>query len=106
MSIRRTHMDCTFTKCLVGDVSPCLIFDPPGPEFRRIIANKTPNPIYHEHMGDLIQYVFDLDGDLLAEIRWDTPAPIANLSRQLMRVNYLNSLDGEPLVPHLIQEEA
>lgn len=74
--------------------------------FRRVRVISTPNELYHGHEGDLIRYLSDLDGTLIAEIRWDEPWPTGHMSRQNVEVKYLVAVDGEPLDPsHLIQEE-
>lgn len=101
MSVKRSHMDCEVGKCLLGDPSPCALF---WPDFRKVRADKTPNERYHKHKGDLIRYLYELDGTLCAEIRWDEPV-IEGLTRQVIRVEYLTPLDGNPLIPNLIEEE-
>lgn len=102
MSVRRAHMDCERDKCLLGDRSPCALFQP---QFPRVRANNTPNDRYHAHKGDLIRYLYELDGTLCAEVRWDEPPPVEGNNRQVIRVEYLTSLDGNPLTPNLIEEE-
>jgi len=78
-------------------------------EFRRVRAQKTPNPMYHEHTGDLISYMTDYDsGTLMAEIRWDKPYPISDMARQTIYVHYLVPIDEKgSLEPNflVIQEE-
>lgn len=102
MSERRSHMDCEPKYCLLGDPTPCLLFQP---QFRRVVVTATPNSTYHGHTGDLIRYLSDLDGTINAEVRWDRPFPVAELSRQVMQLDYLTALDGEPLAPYVIQED-
>lgn len=74
-------------------------------ELQKVVVTASPNKTYHGHTGDLIRYLTEMDGTLNVEIRWDRPYPISETSRQVMRAEYLTTLDGQALVPNVIQEE-
>lgn len=70
---------------------------------QRVRADKTPNPRYHDHEGFIVRYVSDMDGTLFAEVVWDQPFPVETMARQIMDVQFLTSLDENPL-GYLMQE--
>jgi|SRR5206468_8691978 hypothetical protein len=73
-----------------------------------VVADKTPNPLYHGHRGMVVDCMVSITGlrpgEYVAEVVWEKPPPVGALPRQVIKTEFLVSIPT-PYPGDIIEED-